>query len=194
MTTRRYSMEVRAARADATRARIIDAARARFDRQASDVTLSAIAADAQTSVATVLRLFGSKAGLLDAAIGSGRDAERGIVSDQESVVPAVRTLFDDYETVGDRVVRMLADEHRVPGFAEVARTGRADHRQWVEASFAPQLAGLAPSERDAATCALVCATDVYVWKLLRRDLGLDLGLAQEVVARLCRGAVTPETK
>lgn len=192
MAKRRYAMGVRGARADATRARILEAARMRFDKQASDVTLAAIAEDADTSVATVLRLFGSKTGLLDAAIGSERDAERGIVSDPQSVEPAVDALFDDYEQVGDRVIRMLGDEHRVPGFGEVARIGRVDHREWVEASFTPQLARLRPHERETATRALVAATDVYVWKLLRRDLRLDRDDAQDVVTRLCRGAITPE--
>jgi hypothetical protein len=40
-------------------------------------------------------------------------------------------LFDDYEVIGDRVIRMLAEEHRIAGFAEVAATGRLMHRRWV---------------------------------------------------------------
>jgi hypothetical protein len=32
--------------------------------------------------------------------------------------------------------------------------------------------------------ALVAATDVYVWKLLRRDLGLDLDETQRVIETL----------
>jgi len=37
--------------------------------------------------------------------------------------------------------------------------------------------------------ALVAATDVYVWKLLRRDQGLDRAAAEHVVRRLVEGAV-----
>ncbi len=37
-----------------------------------------------------------------------------------SPAAAVTALFDDYESIGDRVIRMLAEEHRVEGLAEMA--------------------------------------------------------------------------
>jgi hypothetical protein len=40
--------------------------------------------------------------------------------------------------------------------------------------------------------ALLAATDVYVWKLLRRDLGLDRKSAQAAVERLIRGVLINE--
>jgi hypothetical protein len=57
--------------------------------------------------------------------------------------------------------------------AEHVRGGRTYHRGWVERTFAPQLAGLRGPARKRRIAALVAATDVYTWKLLRLDLGLS---------------------
>jgi hypothetical protein len=45
------------------------------------------------------------------------------------------------------------------------------HRAWVEEVFAPFLDGT--HDADALVDLLVVATDVYAWKLLRRDRGLS---------------------
>lgn len=87
---------------------------------------------------------------------------------------------------------MLAEEHRVPGFAEVAAEGREQHRQWLAAAFAPELASTRGRERSRRLDALVAATDVYVWKLLRRDLGRSRAESERVVVRLVRGALEDE--
>ncbi len=54
--------------------------------------------------------------------------------------------------------------------ARITERGKALHRAWVEEVFAPDLAG-APDPEEL-TDLLVVATDVYTWKLLRRDRGL----------------------
>lgn len=145
---------------------------------------------AGVSVQTVLRAFGSKEGLILDAIGTFRLREgRVLAGPARSVGEAVTVLFEDYEQIGDRVIRMLADEHRIPGFAEVAAGGRESHRSWVEATFSTQLAALPARQRDGVVMALIAATDVYVWKLLRRDLGLDRKAAEAVMVRLIRGAL-----
>ena len=54
--------------------------------------------------------------------------------------------------------------------ARITRTGKALHRAWVEEVFAPYLAEA--DDRDELADLLVVATDVYTWKLLRRDRGL----------------------
>jgi hypothetical protein len=79
-------------------------------------------------------------------------------------IPAlVEALADDYETTGDAVIRTLALEEKVPSLQPLLALGRRSHREWVETMFgAPEL-----------TPELVVATDVYTWKLLRRDQGLS---------------------
>lgn len=190
MNKRAYTSEVRAQQAAATRARILETAQTLFADPAHDFTLDRVAATAGVSVQTVLRAFGSKEGLILESIGTMREREdRTSIEPATSIGGAVSALFDDYEEIGDRVVRMLAEEHRIPGFAEVAAAGRAMHRAWVEGTFAPWTAEIPARRRGEVRTALVAATDVYVWQLLRRDLGLGRKQAQRIVERLVRGAL-----
>ena len=82
---------------------------------------------------------------------------------------AVRVLLDHYELMGDRVMRLLAEEERSPELRTIVEGGRALHREWCGRVFAPALAG-APPWRLAQ---LVAVCDVYTGKLLRRDAGLS---------------------
>ncbi len=187
--TRAYSMTVRSEKAAATRRRILDAARALFDSHSTDFTLETVASDAGTSVQTVLRAFGSKEGLLDEVIGSLRNRETAAANPPRTADEAVHVLIDDYEEIGDRVIRILGEEHRIPGFAAAADQGRRSHRAWVEASFAEPLSGLRPAVRRRAVLALLAATDVYIWKLLRRDFTIDRKAAESTMQRLVRGVL-----
>jgi len=187
--TRGYSMAVRGEKAAATRQRIIEATRELFAAQSAEFTLEKVAAAAGTSVQTVLRAFGNKEVLILEAIGTFRSTLPPRDELPQSVGEAVIQLFDDYEEIGDRVIRMLAEEHRIPGFAAVADKGRERHRAWVEDAFAQQLAAHPAGERWRILVALLAATDVYVWKLLRRDLGLDRKSSQAAVERLIRGVL-----
>jgi hypothetical protein len=56
-------------------------------------------------------------------VSAGRAIARRIVAQRESaeagdVAGTVRALFDHYEDIGDFVIRLLADEDRVPDMAE----------------------------------------------------------------------------
>jgi hypothetical protein len=84
---------------------------------------------------------------------------------------------------------MLTEEHRVAGFAEVARLGRANHRLWVETVFAAELRRLRGRPRENVLTALLVATDVHVWKVPRRDLGLDRPAGEPAMVRLVEGAL-----
>lgn len=187
---RAYSMAVRGERAAATRQRILDAAREQFDLRSADFTLDTVASTAGVSVQTVLRAFGSKHGLVLAAIGTDRSEVPHIAELPVSIGEAVALVVDDYERIGDRVIWMLAAEHRIAGFTEIADEGRRRHRDWVEAVFADDLASLDPAHRDEMLAALLVAVDVSTWKLLRRDLGLDRESTESTIERLVRGALT----
>ena len=182
-------MAVRSEKAAATRQRILEAARQLFADQAGDFTLENVAAAASTTVQTVLRTYGNKEALIVEAIGSFRAKEPAPVEPLRSVSDVVTRLFDDYEAIGDRAILMLAEEHRIPGFAEVAKSGRERHRAWVKAALAGELAKHPARAREGILVGLLAATDVYVWKLLRRDLGLDRKASQSAVERLVCGAL-----
>jgi AcrR family transcriptional regulator len=169
-------MSARAAAAEATRDRVVDAACAAFETSwYDDVTLRGVAGAAGVALQTVVNHFGTKEALFAAAaersserIPSGRwEAEPG---DVES---ALQILVDDYERHGDMFIRSLAVEGRVPVVGPTLERGRREHREWVEHVFAAALRGLPSGTRERRLDQLVVATDVYTWKILRRDQGRD---------------------
>ena len=188
-TTRPYVQRARADSAAATRTRILNAATAAMrERFRPDVRLDEIAAAAEVSVQTVLRVFGSRRALLDAV---SEAASADAAQDFAGVVPGdvdsvVRAHFTHYERVGDLVIRNIVDEADPELHAFVER-GRAAHRAGREHCFPDQLDGLPPARRRQRVDALVCALDVYVWKLLRRDLGRSRRDAEQTVRSLVRG-------
>jgi AcrR family transcriptional regulator len=173
---RPYRMVARARSTAATRERILDAAVATFwESPTPGLPLDDVARAAGVSLQTVIRHFGGKEGLLAAAVERelGRIREAREPAATGDLAAIVRVLVDHYEELGDRVVRMLAEEQRVPGLAEVAEAGRELHRQWCRRVFGPSLpgGGRAAGERRLAQLVAIC--DVYTWKLLRRDSGLS---------------------
>jgi AcrR family transcriptional regulator len=173
---RPYRMVARAESAAATGGRILDAAVEVFWELPSEhVSLDEVARRAGVTVQTVIRRFGGRHGLFAAA--AEREAVR--VRRQRDEAPvgdaagAVRVLVDHYEVMGDRVLRLLAEEERVPGLRAITDRGRAYHRDWCGRVFASALKGRAGVERRRRLAQLVAICDVYTWKLLRRDAGLS---------------------
>jgi AcrR family transcriptional regulator len=189
-TTRTYVMRARAESAEATRQRIVDAAAdVLWERRVTDVRLEDIAARAEVTVQTVLRIFGTKADLVGLAWDALRDR---IIRQRETAEPGdvdgtVSALYDHYEAMGDFVIRNLAEEESVPGLREVLERGRKEHRLSMQRQFGPQLALHTGRERKLMLDCLVAACDVYTWKLLRRDLGRSRHDAERCVRRLVAG-------
>ena len=72
-----------------------------------------------------------------------------------------------------RTVEMPSAAHRSPTVASLVAQGRALHRSWCEQAFATALSILQGGSRRRRLAQLVAVCDVYTWKLLRRDAGLD---------------------
>lgn len=167
-------MSRRATAAAATGQRIHAAARALFlSRDYEDVTLQAIAEHAEVTLQTVLRRFGSKEQLATAVAEAWSP---DIAATRDVAVPgdsreAIRRLVASYEELGAMNWRMLRMEHRVPLLHARLDEARALHRAWLERTFAPALPRRGRA-RERLVLRLFAATDVYVWKLLRTDLGL----------------------
>ena len=169
-------MSTRAAAAEATRERIVVAAQDAFMNQwYDDVTVRGIAAAAGVALQTVLNHFPTKEELCAAAnerLACSIESARFTVGPGD-VAGAVKTLVADYERTGDSILRMLAVEERVPAVQPWIALGRRGHQDWVEQVFAAALEGLDGRRRVRRLAQLVVATDVYTWKLLRRDKGLS---------------------
>lgn len=192
-TTRTYTMRARADAAAGTRQRIVDAAmQLGEERMLLGIVLADIAERAGVSVQTVLRHFGSKDGLFTAVEGY---ATAQVTEERSApvgdVAAAVRSIVAHYEHRGDWALRMLAQEHADERHRRQVERGRALHRQWVCDVFAPQLTAT-PDDAELVDL-LVLATDVYAWKLLRRDGGLDRSATEERLLRLVR-ALLPDSE
>lgn len=183
---RQYQQKARALAAEATGARILDAFIKRIEEQwFEDVTLDVVAQDAGVTVQTVVRRFGGKAGLLDAA----RAHMEASIQVRRDIVPGnidhtVDVLVEDYEAVGHLVLRLLGQEERHAVLKPVVDTGRRGHREWLAKIFAGTLDGLPSARRTATLDALVVATDIYVWKLVRLDMGRPVSAFKAMVKNL----------
>jgi AcrR family transcriptional regulator len=171
---RAYRMGVRAKAAERTVDRIHDAAFTLFrSRPFQEVTLQAIAAASGVTLQTVLRRFGTKERLFTetakrqtATIFKGRE-----VRSPGNVPAIVGTIVGSYEEMGDMNWRGVSQEDQFPLVKEVFDKARARHRQWIESCFADLIAGTREDERERRVLLLFAATDFYIWKLYRRDLG-----------------------
>ncbi|MGI5330496.1 TetR/AcrR family transcriptional regulator [Actinomadura nitritigenes] len=178
-------MGARAAAVEATRTRVLRAAGSLWMRRwYDDVTLQDVADEAGVSVQTIVNHFGGKDGLADAV--ADELASRTAITRQAPTgdVPAiVAGLFADYERHGDANVLWTAQMDRVPAIARAAAHARVQHRAWLEQVFADRLPAAGPA-REHALNLYYAATDVYLWKLWRRDLGLPRREAERAMRDL----------
>lgn len=183
--TRSYDMTNRGRAATLTRQRVVSVAESLLrERPVSEVTLPVIAAGAEVSVQTVLRHFGSRDGCLAAVAERVRDR----VAKQREGLPAgdrsaaIAALVAHYEAEGQLVVHLLAEAATDEWAAAFVQYGMAYHRSWVGRYLA------AGREHDSTDIdALVAATDLMVWKLLRLDLGRSPAHVAAVMSRLVDG-------
>lgn len=175
MAPRTYTQSARAEATERTRAAILDAGIALFlEEGLFDPPLDAVAERAGVTTRTILRHFGSKEGMVRAAVQRSNAQVAGDrTAPPGDVATAVRRLVDHYETWGDSTLRLLAEAERRPALRELTDPGTATHLAWVDEVFAPFLDGEpAPVRRHrAAVLASVC--DLYTWALLRRRHGLS---------------------
>jgi AcrR family transcriptional regulator len=187
---RAYTMRARAESTARTRERILDAAVALIkERLSMEIVLADVAERAGVSVQTVLRHFGSRDAVFEQALAHG---EAKVRVERETpagdAATAVITIVRFYDRWGDWTLRMLSQEHSDEGSRRAVAMGRPLHRKWVEDVFAPQLAGC--SDHDELIDLLVIATDVYTWKILRRDAGMSRKRTCERMLRLVQSVLS----
>ena len=187
-------MTQRAEAAAETGERILDAAVEIFWENSFELTLREVAQRAGVSEQTVIRRFGGKEQLLEAA--GRREFER--VAEQRDAAPAgdvaaaIDVLVDHYEQHGEGALLMLANEDRIDSIGEITARGRAYHREWCERVFADDLRGLRGAARNRLLAQLISVTDVLTWRLLRIDDKLSRPQTElamrELAERLIGGA------
>lgn len=140
-----------------------------------EVTLRGVAAEAGVALQTVTNHFATKEALFGEALAEWGDRIGSVrfAVEPGDVAAALHVLVQDYEQTGDASLRMLALEDRVPVVAGPLARGREGHEQWVDHVFGDALRGLRGAARTRRRAQLVVATDVYTWRILRRDKGFS---------------------
>ena len=181
---RAYRQVARAESAARTRLAIIDAAVELFARvRYESLTLDAVADAAGVTRQTVIRLFGSKEGLVSAAASEKVDQ---VLAEREStggVDDALDRLVASYERVATLNWNLLVQEEAFPVIGETLDAARALHRGWLEKVFAAWLPA-SGRERQRRLDLLFAATDFYLFKLYRRDLRMSRAATRERMGEL----------
>ena len=176
MKKRPYRMGIRASAAERTLDRIYDSAFMLFrSRPFAEVTLQAVADAAGVTLQTVLRRCRSKEQLFTDA--AARQMEL-IFRDRESppaggIEAIVRTIVASYEDMGDLNWRGVSQEGEFPLIKKLFDQARVRHRQWIAECFAEVIGPAQGKERERRITLLFAATDFYLWKLWRLDLGMS---------------------
>jgi AcrR family transcriptional regulator len=184
-------MEARADAVEQTRESILRAAYdlwLEYDWDA--VSLESVAARAGVSKQTVIRQFGSKDKLAFAIVDWQRPLEEaGRVVEPGDVKGAIEALIGRYEQMGDANVRVLHLEQRVPAIRYLLEQGRESHRAWIERVFRPFLPPRKGVAHRRQVMAFYAATEVTIWKLLRRDFQLSRADTEAIFLALVSGLV-----
>ena len=139
----------------------------------SEITLEKVSQRAGVTVRTILRKFGSKEGLFKACIESDNDR---FTHKRKDVKPGdltgiIEALLDEYEHMGNALVRTLTVEYEYPVIQTLLEKARMFHREWCLHVFEPFLPDPGSDNFETVLSAFITATEFYLWKLLRKDLG-----------------------
>lgn len=183
-------MKARAKAKAQTGQAIIDAAVQLWqDYPLHEITLEQVAEKAGVTVRTVLRRFESKEGLFEA----GLEQEATLVGEQRvaavagDVFTALKGLLADYEAFGDANIRTLRVEEELPIAHKILQRGRQFHRDWCAKVYASHLPPKDDPDYEIRLMAFYSATDVYQWKVLRRDFGKSRSVTYRIMSSMVQG-------
>jgi AcrR family transcriptional regulator len=188
---RPYRQVERAQAQQRTRESLLEvAAEEFFAGRWQSASLESLASAAGVTKQTLLRHFGSKDGLLLAAlVHSGSHVfEQRFSVDPGNPASAVDNLLDHYEEWGERSLRVGTWQGGPPALAQFSRLARKVHYDWVELAFGPWLARLEGAARERLRASLIAVCDVQVWWVLAHDLGLP----REQVRAVLLGLIEPQ--
>jgi len=157
-----------------------------------EITLDMVAGEAEVTKRTILRKFGSKEGLLSESLAhdpAGISAERGQakVGDVDDIL---QTLLDNYERMGEAAIRTIHLEPELEIARKIGEQGRAQHRAWCKKVFAPFLPAPEAPGYEVQLVAFIAATEIYLWKLMRKDLKMSKQKTFSVFKNMVEGLIS----
>lgn len=138
-----------------------------------ELTLEKVAARSGVTVRTILRKYGSKEGLIKNLIENdgGRFTSKRMQVTPGDLPGILDALLEEYELMGDAIIRTLTVEYEFPSTAVILEKARAIHRDWCARVFSPFLPDPSTEPYEIILSSFISATEFYLWKLMRKDLG-----------------------
>ena len=180
---RSYHMSERAEQVARNERRIMDAVAGLWlELPLAELTLEKVARRSGVTVRTILRKFGSKEALLKACIenDSDRFTRKRMMVTPGDLPRILDALLEEYERMGDALIRTLTVEYEFPSTQEILEKARKIHREWCAMAFGPCLPPASSESYETVLSAFIAATEFYLWKLLRRDLGKSLQECRQI--------------
>lgn len=186
--------ETRAAQAQATRVRILEATVSVMARGVASVSIPAVAREAGVSVPTVYRHFGTKQDLLAAVYVHvvRRAAQGDFVPPRtlDELRDGIRTIFNGLDTADDLARAAMAS----PAAAEARRAGMPErleiYRRLADA-IAPNLAQADQARIARLLTVLISSSSLRLW---RDHLGSSVEEAADDIDWAIKAAVTVSTR
>ena len=186
--------ELRAAQAQATRARILEATVSVMARGVASVSIPAVAREAGVSVPTVYRHFGTKRNLLASVFPhvvrrAGLDElvpPRSI----EELGHGVRALFERIDSAGD-LARAAAASPAADEVRRVDMPARLEMSRRLADSIVPKLT---PSDRDRIARLLTILISASALRVWRDHLGSTVEEAADDIDWVISAAIAASTR
>jgi AcrR family transcriptional regulator len=161
------------------------------EKPLNEITLESIADKSGVTIRTILRKFGSRDGLIQSCLSH----DASIIIEERAHAPEgdidgiLHALLSNYEKMGDAGIRTIYMENELEEAKDIGEKGRKIHREWCARVFAPFLPDSGYEEYEIKLTAFITATEIYLWKLLRKDLGYDEDKTFRVFKMLVEGLV-----
>ena len=154
-----------------------------------EITLDKVAEQSGITVRTILRKYGTREGLFEAAILEDVTAIQSIKDEAQigNIPQAVSVLMKEYEATGPAAIRTLAAENEIPIVGQILKHAREMHMKWCIRVFGLYLPPKSNENYHWLLGAIYAATDVNKWKLLRIDLGFSKTETEKIFNKTLEG-------
>lgn len=161
-----------------------------------DITLEMVAKEAGVTTKTILRKFESKGGLTKESLSylaAEIESERTLTK-VGNVDQILKALLSNYEKMGEAAIRTINLESELEIARQIGAKGRDLHREWCIRMFAPYLPQKQSVNYEIQLTSLIVATEIYLWKLMRKDLKLSKGETFSIFKNLVEGIINQNNK
>jgi AcrR family transcriptional regulator len=156
-----------------------------------DITLEMVAKEAGLTTKTILRKFGSKEGLTNESLSylAAKIESERTSTNAGQVDEILKALLSNYEKMGEAAIRTINLESELEIARQIGAKGRKLHRDWCMRMFASFLPDKQSDDYEIQLVSFIAATEIYLWKLMRKDLELSKEQTFSIFKNLVEGLI-----